>query len=185
MTTQFCNNPVTIVGFPEAMVSRANISPISVGLADSPIKILTTIFNISTLPVDATAFAHRLIKSQLSQLNDEVFDRSSLKADNVSESQRQMASKNSPSFLATSGSMISPPARALPNLKRNCAVISNAKLPKLNQILYVQDIELTQFYKSYLFRTLQLYIRRKYVYLSSLVSVCANSTNRSSIFVFF
>ena len=140
MTSQFCNNPVTIVGFPEAMVSRANISPISVGFADSPIKILTTIFNISTLPVDATAFAQRLIKSQLSQLNDEVFDRSSLKADNVSESQRQMASKNSPSFRAISGSITSPPARALPNLKRNCVNIINAKLYLYKQIIYTYKI---------------------------------------------
>ena len=108
-----------MVGFPEEIVSRANISPISVGFADSPMNILTTIFKISTLPVEATAFAQRLIKSQLSQLNDEVFDRSSLKVDNVSESQRQMASKNSPSFRTTSGSIISPPARALPNLKQN------------------------------------------------------------------
>ena len=89
---QYCNNPVTISGRPELMVSRANISPSSSGLVDKLTKILSTIFIVSTFPVDATAFAHRLMKSQLPQANDDVFAGSSLNVDKVLSSQREMAS---------------------------------------------------------------------------------------------
>ena len=74
---QYCNNPVTISGRPELIVSRANISPSSSGLVDKPTNILSTIFIVSTFPVDATALAHRLMKSQLPQANDDVFAGSS------------------------------------------------------------------------------------------------------------
>ena len=83
------------------MVSRANISPISDGFGDSDMNILTTIFNTSTLPVLVVAFAHLRTNSQFP--NEVVLLASALNMDNVSKSQRQMASKNSPSLRILSG----------------------------------------------------------------------------------
>ena len=94
---------MTIAERPEAIVSRANISAISGGFADSPTNVLITTFNTSILPENATAFAHRFTKSQLSPVNDDVLVVSSLNRDNVFISPEQIASKNSPSFRIHSG----------------------------------------------------------------------------------
>ena len=92
---------MTKLGRPDDIVSRANISPISDGFGDSATNMFTTTFKTSMFPVDVTALAHLLTNSQFPK--DDVLLASALNKINKSKSQRQIASKNSPSLRILSG----------------------------------------------------------------------------------